>query len=726
MTSCWLYEVLVPGKEIVAKVQERQKAEQMYEKAKLERKTAVLLSEIRPDIFELKLGSLSARSECLVTVRYVMELPVEDTKTRLTIPTTIAPKYVPGRGQESSVVPRALKNILYKKETPAPLSLTVRILMRTVISSVESPSHTIQYELQEGRGKCEGRAKFAGDTAALDRDIVILIGCQEPHQPKVLLEKGRDGTVAAMMTLVPSFQIKKQQSECVFLIDCSGSMGGQSMKLAREALSVFINSLPVDCHFNVYCFGSRYNKLFPTSRPLTDQTLEAAKSLVAKVDSNLGGTELLSPLQDILQQPLAVGKPRQVFVITDGQVSNTREIISLVNSEVRSSRLFSLGIGASADRHLVKGISRVGAGTAEFVSLGEKISGVVVRQLKRGLQPCLQDVNIDWGDSCTDSQQGPEHCQAPALTPPLYDGSRMILYKLWESEARLAGRVTITAKTPEGDLQVELEISEDSYTEGDLVHKMFARKMIQDLEERHDGEDKEEVKAVITDLALRYNLSSRFTSFIGVNEKANETEDGYLVTRQVHNMVPLGMSVTRSSKSFLSANKMISGRRAVCSDGIDSPPGAVAPVSLASNDLSYEEKDGVPRSRAMRVNMSMSIKGGSTSSSSDGESATDRKQLRLTTDMERLLALISLQTAAGAFRYDKSLLDEVIGAQGEKFRLECEERNVSQDNWLTALIVAFIEVNFAAERDTWELVIEKSRDWLGQDSLIQEAKMIID
>ena len=193
MTSCLLYEVLVPGKEIVAKVQERQKAEQMYEKAKLERKTAVLLSEIRPDIFQLKLGSLSAGSECLVTVRYVMELPVDDTKTRLTIPTTIAPKYVPGRGQESSVVPRALKNILYKKETPAPLSLTVRILMRTRISSVESPSHTIQYELQEGGGKCEGRAKFAGDTAALDRDIVILIGCQEPHQPKVLLEKGRDG-----------------------------------------------------------------------------------------------------------------------------------------------------------------------------------------------------------------------------------------------------------------------------------------------------------------------------------------------------------------------------------------------------------------------------------------------------------------------------------------------------------------------------------------------------
>ena len=37
----------------------------------------------------------------------------------------------------------------------------------------------------------------------------------------------------------------------------------------------------------------------------------------------------------------------------------------------------------------------------------------------------------------------------------------------------------------------------------DLVHKMFPRKMIQDLEERHQKEeDREEIKIVVTSLAL--------------------------------------------------------------------------------------------------------------------------------------------------------------------------------------------------------------------------------
>ena len=160
-----------------------------------------------------------------------------------------------------------------------------------------SPSHNIQAEMKEGEGgEFEAGVKFAGDTAALDRDIILLIQSEEPTRPKILVEKGNDGTVAALLSLVPSFELKKQESECIFLIDCSGSMRGPSIKLAREALSVFLNSLPADYYFNVYCFGSRYNKLFPTSQPLTDQTLETAKSLLANLGANLGGTEIFSPL----------------------------------------------------------------------------------------------------------------------------------------------------------------------------------------------------------------------------------------------------------------------------------------------------------------------------------------------------------------------------------------------------------------------------------------------
>ena len=719
-------------------MQEKKRAEEMYEKAVKEKKTAVLLTETRPDIFQLKLGSLSPGSECLVTITFVLELPVEETKTRLTIPTTIAPKYISQRQHQSSVVPQALKNILYKEDTPAPLSLDVRVLMKTRIRSVVSPSHDIQAEMKEEEGgEFEAGVKFAGDTAALDRDIVLLIQCEEPNRPKILLEKGSDGTVAALLTFVPSFEMKKQQSECIFLIDCSGSMGGESIKLAREALSVFVNSVPADYHFNIYCFGSRYNKLFPASQPLTDQTLQTARSLLDNLDANLGGTEIFPPLQDIFQQPLLVGKPRQVFVITDGQVSNTRETISLVRKHASTNRVFSLGIGSSSDRHLVKGLARSGRGTAQFVSEGENIASKVVRQLKLGIQPCLHDVKIDWGDREGEGEGGVQFCQAPHITPPLYDGTRLILYKLWEQQTKLADKVKISAKTPEGELMEELEISEESYSQGDLVHKMFARKMIQDLEERHggDGEEREEVKAVITDLALRYNLSSQYTAFIGVNEAATtgqEEEDfrpvSGLVSRQVHNMYDRDGMMPRGSffsMDFMMCDTTLGAESSIFESLVSRSKGLTSKSSQFSKSSKSSALKSVFKSATSMLTAGPRRKGVNGSGEVSSSKIKIDKIPTLNTDMDRLLALTSLQTAGGAFRYEKSVMDLVLGAEVEKFRELCEGRNIAQDRWLTAFIIAFIEHRFAAEKDTWELIVEKSRDWLSDDHLVEEARKII-
>ena len=57
----------------MAKVQKKEKAVEIYEKAKREKKTAVLLTEARPDIFQLRLGSLSPGAECIVTVTIVAQ-----------------------------------------------------------------------------------------------------------------------------------------------------------------------------------------------------------------------------------------------------------------------------------------------------------------------------------------------------------------------------------------------------------------------------------------------------------------------------------------------------------------------------------------------------------------------------------------------------------------------------------------------------------------------------
>ena len=194
-------------------------------------------------------------------ITYLMELPVEDGKTRLTIPTTIAPKYVPA--MDGSQIAKKIASIEYDFTSPVETKLQLDISMKTKISSVTSPSHQITTEMKDKLGVHEAVTKFDGLTTDIDRDIIILIDSNEPNQPKVLLEKGADGSIAGMVSMIPNFELKKHPSDVIFLIDCSGSMEGQSMQLAKQALQLFVHSLPVDSYFNIFCSGSRFTQLFP-------------------------------------------------------------------------------------------------------------------------------------------------------------------------------------------------------------------------------------------------------------------------------------------------------------------------------------------------------------------------------------------------------------------------------------------------------------------------------
>jgi uncharacterized protein with von Willebrand factor type A (vWA) domain len=77
--------------------------------------------------------------------------------------------------------------------------------------------------------------------------------------------------------------------------------------------------------------------------------------MLTKSRADLGGTELLAPLRQIFSKAHDEDYPRQLFVLTDGEVDNTQEVIEATARESDSTRVFSLGIGEGASRELVKG-----------------------------------------------------------------------------------------------------------------------------------------------------------------------------------------------------------------------------------------------------------------------------------------------------------------------------------------------------------------------------------
>ncbi len=51
------------------------------------------------------------------------------------------------------------------------------------------------------------------------------------------------------------------------------------------------------------------------------------------MSANLGGTNIVKPLLEILSQAPKQGIPRQIFLMTDGEVANTDEVFIPIDSE---------------------------------------------------------------------------------------------------------------------------------------------------------------------------------------------------------------------------------------------------------------------------------------------------------------------------------------------------------------------------------------------------------
>lgn len=80
------------------------------------------------------------------------------------------------------------------------------------------------------------------------------------------------------------FELEPQ--EFVFVIDMSGSMywGDKAITMAKQALKIFLHSLPEGSKFNICGFGSSHFFLFEKSEEYTEHTLKQALERVDKFD----------------------------------------------------------------------------------------------------------------------------------------------------------------------------------------------------------------------------------------------------------------------------------------------------------------------------------------------------------------------------------------------------------------------------------------------------------
>lgn len=336
-------EAIIGERRIKAVVKEKEEAKRTYDDAIASGFTAALGEEKTGDIFSLSLGNLPPKTEAKLNLSLAGELPIDaEGGVRFTLPAVLKPRYTPSGSKDPLAPISGSSEQVQRGTAPSVFDFHMMVAQAEIVNKVSSPTHPITTETKSGLMYITLQ-----DATPLDKDLVILTEFNDPHQPRAIPEPGDCtlsqqkymGSPTVMLNFFPKIKAKRAACEFIFLIDRSGSMSGSYIKSARETLILFLKSIPPGCSFNIIGFGSSYRLLFPKSVPYDQQNLDKAMHHAETVQADLGGTELLEPLKNIFEkQPLLPGLPRQVFVLTDGSVSNTNACIQQVKKHSNIAR----------------------------------------------------------------------------------------------------------------------------------------------------------------------------------------------------------------------------------------------------------------------------------------------------------------------------------------------------------------------------------------------------
>lgn len=496
---------------IVAKIKEREQAKKDFEEAKEEGKSASLLEQQRPNVFSMSLANIMPQEQVEIELRYTELLVPTDSVYEVVFPTVVGPRYASPNDKTKKEDGFVETPYQHQGEQPASaLHISTRIAAGLPIYDLSCPSHQIlpQWQSQNvAQLTLDDSNPFQGN-----RDFVLryrLAGDQITSG--LLLFKGIDENFFLYMAQPPKRVAMDAipAREYIFVVDVSGSMDGFPLNTSKRLLKDLIGKLRPTDLFNVVLFAGDSAVLSPQSLQANQENIGRAIHLIEQQRGS-GGTELLPAIQQAMALPRQDGISRSVVLVTDGYVSGEQGVFDHIRANLNRCNVFAFGIGGSVNRYLIEGIAKAGMGEPFIVTEESEAEGVATKFREYIETPVLTDINVrSIGFDTYDVN--------PMRFPDLLAQRPIILFGKWRGP--IAGTIELTGKTGQGDYVSTLDVANSQPDEGNsALRYLWARSRIAELSDYGSSDLSEENIRQITGLGLKYNLLTRYTSFIAVRE----------------------------------------------------------------------------------------------------------------------------------------------------------------------------------------------------------------
>jgi len=496
---------------IVAKIKEREQAKQEFEQAKEEGKSASLLEQQRPNVFSMSLANIMPQEQVEIELRYTELLVPADNVYELVFPTVVGPRYTSPDNENKK--DDKFVETPYSREGQKPASalhISTRIFAGVPIYDLSCPSHQVNPQWQ-GQGVAQLTLDDS-DPFQGNRDFVVryrLAGDQIASG--LLLFQGADENFFLYMAQPPQRVATEAipPREYIFVVDVSGSMEGFPLNTSKRLLKDLIGQLRPTDLFNVVLFAGDSTVLSPQSLQANNANIAKAISLLEQ-QRGAGGTELLPAIKEAMSLPRQEGISRSVVLVTDGYISGEQGVFEHIRANLNRCNVFAFGIGGSVNRYLIEGVAKAGMGEPFIVTDESEAEGVANKFREYIQTPVLTDIKVrSVGFNTYDVN--------PVQFPDLFAQRPIILFGKWRGP--VAGTIELTGKTGQGEFVSTFDVAQSQPDEGNsALRYLWARSRIAELSDYGTSDVTEETAKEITSLGLKYNLLTRYTSFIAVRE----------------------------------------------------------------------------------------------------------------------------------------------------------------------------------------------------------------
>ncbi len=411
----------------------------------------------------------------------------------------------------------------FSSEPLKTLQIAVEVNSQKTIHNLFSPTHAVEIARENPH---RWQAAYEAEQVKPERNFRLFFSLGADEFTPTFLTYSDNSEAGFFMLTLPgnlSPAAAGQPKDIVFLLDASGSMKGEKLDKAKQALRYCIGRLKQQDRFEIIRFSTRAEQLFGEYVFADEEHRRQAEKFIGSIEA-IGGTNYqaaLEMMQGLQSKRGKTKRPGYAIFITDGKptVAETRpeQLLNLLSPG--NIRIFTLGIGYEVNTHLLDRISEQSGGTRSYITPDEDLEQRISNFYRQVSEPLLSKIRIRTDSAVRLSDM------YPASLPDLFRGTGLNIL----GRFRGAGKSTLIIEGNRNGQQrqfrfpIEIPSTALAY---DFIPPLWATRAVGYLLDqiRLHGET-EELKSEIIQLAKRFGVMTPYTSYLVLEDEQRISRD---------------------------------------------------------------------------------------------------------------------------------------------------------------------------------------------------------